>query len=32
MVRADNQATVDFYRAIGYAQDDVLVLSRRLDD
>jgi ribosomal protein S18 acetylase RimI-like enzyme len=32
MVRGDNQATVDFYRALGYAQDDVLVLSRRLEN
>jgi ribosomal protein S18 acetylase RimI-like enzyme len=31
MVRGDNQETLDFYRAIGYAHDDVLVLSRRLD-
>ena len=27
MVRGDNQATADFYRAIGYAQDDVQLLE-----
>ena len=32
MVRGDNQATVAFYRAIGYTQDDVLVLSRCLGE
>lgn len=31
MVRGDNQPALGFYRAIGYAPDDVRVLSRRLD-
>jgi hypothetical protein len=32
MVRADNATTHDFYAAIGYGKDDVMVLSRRLSD
>jgi ribosomal protein S18 acetylase RimI-like enzyme len=31
MVRSTNLATVDFYQHLGYTQDDVTVLSRRLD-
>ena len=31
MVRADNGAAAGCYRAIGYAQQDVIVLGRRLD-
>ena len=31
MVRVDNLESAGFYRAIGYAQDEVVVLSRRLD-
>lgn len=31
MVRGENTGTAAFYAAIGYARDDVLVLSRRLD-
>lgn len=32
MVRADNAGAVDFYRALGYALQDVAVLGRRLDE
>lgn len=32
LVRADNAAVVDFYRALGYAAEDRVVLSRRLSD
>jgi ribosomal protein S18 acetylase RimI-like enzyme len=32
MVRTDNAAALGFYAAIGYSQDDVAVLSRRLED
>jgi ribosomal protein S18 acetylase RimI-like enzyme len=31
MVRCDNGAVQGFYSALGYTQDDVIVLSRRLD-
>jgi ribosomal protein S18 acetylase RimI-like enzyme len=31
-VRASNQAAVDFYRRIGYTVDDVVSMSRRLED
>lgn len=31
MLRAENAAAVGFYTAIGYANDDVIVFSRRLD-
>jgi ribosomal protein S18 acetylase RimI-like enzyme len=30
MVRAENEATVAFYAALGYTQDQVVTLSRRL--
>ena len=29
-VRSDNQSAVDFYRRIGYVQDDVVSLGKRL--
>lgn len=32
MVRGENHAIHDFYRTIGYATDDVVVLSRRLHE
>ena len=32
MVRADNEAAVGFYRAIGYAPSDVMVLQKVLTD
>lgn len=32
MVRQTNTAVLDFYRTIGYGDDPVLVLSRRLED
>jgi ribosomal protein S18 acetylase RimI-like enzyme len=31
MVRGDNVAVIGFYRHLGYGEDDVRVLSRRLD-
>ena len=31
MVRADNGAAAGCFRAIGYEQQDVIVLGRRLD-
>ena len=31
MVRTDNAAVLDFYAHLGYAQQEVLVLGRRLD-
>ncbi len=31
MVRGDNEEVKGFYRALGYADDDVVVFSRRLD-
>ena len=31
MVRADNGAAAGFYLAVGYEQQDVIVLGRRLD-
>ena len=31
-VRATNQAALGFYRALGYATDDVISLGRRLED
>lgn len=31
MVRAENVATVEFYRGLGYEPSEVLVLGRRLD-
>lgn len=32
MVRSDNNDVIGFYRALGFGTDEVLVLSRRLDD
>jgi ribosomal protein S18 acetylase RimI-like enzyme len=32
MVRDSNQAVIDFYQAIGYRQDPVVVLSKRLHE
>lgn len=31
MVRGDNENARGFYSALGYAQDDVVVLARRLE-
>lgn len=31
-IRTSNEATVEFYRRIGYALDDVVSMGRRLDD
>jgi ribosomal protein S18 acetylase RimI-like enzyme len=31
-IRTSNEATVEFYRRIGYAFDDVVSMGRRLDD
>jgi ribosomal protein S18 acetylase RimI-like enzyme len=31
MVRGENREVQEFYRAIGYTADDVVVLSRRID-
>ena len=31
MIRSDNAAVRDFYAAIGYGVDDVVVMSRRLE-
>ena len=32
MVRGDNAAAKGFYAAVGYAEQDVVTIGRRLDD